>query len=139
MGNVDQRLQEARKFIQNTGEAQPSQKVLTESTRKKKRVNELTAKQREEIKMEALLDLLRGDISEGQLLQCLRKKLLGYSQDQFGKLVGISRKTISDFEKGQGRNATLTINQLFKPFGLRVGIMPKNPEQLKALSQRLND
>ncbi len=139
MGNVDQRLQEARKFIQNTGEAQASQKGPTESTRKNKRVNELTAKQREEIKMQAMLDLLRGDISEGQLLQRLRKNLLGYSQDQFGKLVGISRKTISDFEKGQGGTATLTINQLFKPFGLRVGIMPKTSEQLKALSQRLND
>ncbi|OED41024.1 hypothetical protein ACH42_15075 [Endozoicomonas sp. (ex Bugula neritina AB1)] len=104
----------------------------------KEEKHRLSAKEIESIQLELLLKLLKGEITEGRLLRILRKQVLDYSQTEFAKMVGVSRKTISDFETNSGSKTLQTVNKLFKPFGLRTGIVPKQPEQIEKLTRKLN-
>ncbi|MPX98332.1 XRE family transcriptional regulator, partial [Salinivibrio sp. VYel6] len=46
--------------------------------------------------------LLFGELTQGQALKNLRVTILGLKQDVFAKLVGVSRKTLSDIENDRG-------------------------------------
>lgn len=86
----------------------------------------------------ALVALLRefyaGELTEGTLLRALRRDVLGLSQGRYAELVGISRRTLSDLEGDKG-NVTLDVmNRVFKPLGLRVGLLPR---QRRLLDQAL--
>ena len=61
---------------------------------------------------------MEGELSQGKLLKKLRIEVLGIKQDEFAKLVKVSRKTISDIENDHGNYSVNTINQIFRPFGL---------------------
>lgn len=50
--------------------------------------------------------------------------MLGVKQDTFSKMVGVSRKTISDIENDRGTFKTDILDKVFKPFGLKVGLVP---------------
>ncbi|MBS9402484.1 helix-turn-helix domain-containing protein [Halomonas sp. TRM85114] len=87
----------------------------------------------------ALLFLLEqfyaDELTEGQLLRALRRDVLGLSQTDYASLVGISRRTLSDLE-GDKSNITLAVmNRVFKPLGLKVGLLPR---QRHLLEQALN-
>lgn len=87
----------------------------------------------------ALLVLLEqfyaDELTEGQLLRALRRDVLGLSQTDYASLVGISRRTLSDLE-GDKSNITLAVmNRVFKPLGLKVGLLPRQRHLLeKALN-----
>ncbi|GGP67584.1 transcriptional regulator [Shewanella algicola] len=68
--------------------------------------------------------LLHGELTQGQALKTLRVEVLGLTQDQYANLVKVSRKTLSDVENDRGSYKTDILNRLFKPFGLKVGIVP---------------
>lgn len=68
--------------------------------------------------------LLRGELTQGQALKTLRIEVLGLTQDEYANLVKVSRKTLSDVENDRGSYKTDILDRLFKPFGLRVGIVP---------------
>ncbi len=68
--------------------------------------------------------LLRGELSQGQALKTLRVEVLGLTQDEYANLVKVSRKTLSDVENDRGSYKTEVLNRLFRPFGLKVGIVP---------------
>lgn len=68
--------------------------------------------------------LFTGELTNGEALRLLRMKAVGLKQTEYAKLVGVSRRTLSDFENDMGVTKTDVINKLFKPFGLRVGIVP---------------
>lgn len=77
--------------------------------------------------------LLFGELTQGQALKNLRVTILGLKQDVFAKLVGISRKTLSDIENDRGSYNTEVLNKVFKPFGLQVGLLPSSPDTLRSL------
>lgn len=68
--------------------------------------------------------LLQGELTQGQALKTLRVEVLGLTQGDYAALVDVSRKTLSDVENDRGSYKTDILNKLFKPFGLRVGIVP---------------
>ncbi|MFQ6371531.1 helix-turn-helix transcriptional regulator [Shewanella sp. YIC-542] len=68
--------------------------------------------------------LLHGALSQGQALKTLRVEVLGLTQDQYATLAKVSRKTLSDVENDRGSFKTDILDRLFKPFGLKVGIVP---------------
>ncbi len=68
--------------------------------------------------------LLRGELTQGQALKTLRIEVLGLTQDEYSNLAKVSRKTLSDVENDRGSYKTDILDRLFKPFGLRVGIVP---------------
>jgi DNA-binding XRE family transcriptional regulator len=76
---------------------------------------------------------LLGELTQGQALKNLRINILGLKQDVFARLVDVSRKTLSDIENDRGSYNTEILNKVFKPFGLKVGLLPSSPNLLNAL------
>ncbi|PAU79081.1 helix-turn-helix transcriptional regulator [Halomonas salipaludis] len=73
----------------------------------------------------ALRCLLADEISEGQLLRKLRREVLGLSQQEYASLVGVSRRTLSDMEGDRGNVSLAVMNRVYRPLGLRVGLLPR--------------
>lgn len=64
-----------------------------------------------------------GKLTQGEALKILRVQVLGVKQEQFAQLVKVSRKTLSDIENDKGNYSVDTLNQVFRPFGLQVGLV----------------
>ncbi|HDB1448486.1 TPA: helix-turn-helix transcriptional regulator [Vibrio cholerae] len=77
--------------------------------------------------------LLLGELTQGQALKSLRINILGLKQDVFARLVDVSRKTLSDIENDRGSYNTEILNKVFKPFSLKIGLLPSSPDALKSL------
>lgn len=75
--------------------------------------------------------LFEGEISEGELLRILRREVLGLSQERYAELVGVSRRTLSDMEGDKGNLSVAVMNRIYRPLGLRVGLLPRHPELLR--------
>lgn len=67
---------------------------------------------------------LMNEVSMGELLVYLRKNLLGLSQEQYATLVGISRRTLSDIEQDKAKLTQSVMDKVFKPLGLKAGLIP---------------
>ena len=68
-----------------------------------------------------------GDLDLASASKLLRK-ILGRNQSDFAELVGVSKKIISDLEVGKGNPTVETINKIFTPVGLQVGLVRKTME-----------
>ncbi len=95
----------------------------------------LTPQEREALLVTSLQKILDGELSEGKVLRQLRKEVLGMSQDQYAALVGVSRRTLSDIENDTGSQSIAVINSVFKPFGLRLGLLPRSKYLFEKLAQ----
>ncbi|UUA71693.1 helix-turn-helix domain-containing protein [Cellvibrio sp. QJXJ] len=93
-------------------------------------MNELSPLEREDFLRNCLQELLQGETSEGKILTRLRKKILGMNQNDYAALVGLSRRTLSDLENDTGDQSLSVINAAFKPFGLRLGLLPTHQHLL---------
>lgn len=93
----------------------------------------LTADERETALMTLLRQFIQGNLTEGQLLRTLRREVLSLSQGDYADLVGISRRTLSDIERDTGNASLATMNRVFRPLGLKVGVLPRQPALLGRL------
>lgn len=88
-----------------------------------------------------LLDLLQQFIEEkftqGALLMQLRRKVLGFSQERYATLAGISRRTLSDIEQDKESVTLIMLNRAFKPLGLKLGLLPRQTHMMQALFVQL--
>lgn len=57
----------------------------------------------------------------------LARKVVDKNQAEYAKLVGVSKKVIADFEVNKGNPTLATINKLFAPVGLKVGLINRGP------------
>ncbi|MFD1006870.1 helix-turn-helix domain-containing protein [Oceanisphaera ostreae] len=89
--------------------------------------------EREALLISLLMQLFTGEITEGQLLRTLRKDLLNMSQTEYAALVKVSRRTLSDTERDTGSQSLAVLNAIFRPFGLKAGLLPRNPALMKKL------
>lgn len=89
--------------------------------------------EREALLIKLLMRLFTGEITEGQLLRTLRKDLLNMSQTEYAALVKVSRRTLSDIERDTGSQSLAVLNAIFRPFGLKAGLLPRNPALMKRL------
>ncbi len=67
--------------------------------------------------------IFTGELTQGEALKKLRVQVLGIKQEQFAQLAKVSRKTLSDIENDKGNYSVDTLNQVFRPFGLQVGLV----------------
>ncbi|HEY0287557.1 MAG TPA: helix-turn-helix transcriptional regulator [Pseudomonas sp.] len=67
--------------------------------------------------------LLAGTISIGAAVKRLRTEITGLRQEQFAGMCKISLRTLRQIEQDDGNPTIQTLNQVFKPFGMRVGIV----------------
>ena len=86
-----------------------------------------------------LQELMTGETTEGKVLVQLRKKILGMNQDDYARLVGLSRRTLSDIENDTGDQSLSVLNAAFKPFGLRLGLLPTHSHLLIEAAKNLSD
>lgn len=84
----------------------------------------LEPKSRNQLRTKLLQDIDNGQIEPPAALKILRQ-VLGKSQSDYAKLVGVSKKIISDFELGRGNPTVETMNKMFAPIGLEVGLARK--------------
>lgn len=90
-------------------------------------------KDREVALLAQLNRLLREERSKGQVLRYLRREVLGMSQGDYAARVGVSRRTLSDIERDMDNASMATLDRVFRPLDLKVGLMPRCP----ALQTRL--
>ncbi|MGR5457941.1 helix-turn-helix transcriptional regulator [Vibrio sp. PNB22_1_1] len=91
------------------------------------------AAERTRIVNQIVKQLLFGELTQGQALKELRINVLGLKQDVYANLVDVSRKTLSDIENDRGNYKTDILNRVFKPFGLKVGLIPSSSSMLNSL------
>ncbi|HHH3454948.1 TPA: helix-turn-helix transcriptional regulator, partial [Klebsiella variicola subsp. variicola] len=72
-------------------------------------------------------------ISQGEALKKLRVEVLGLRQDEYARLVDVSRKTLSDVENDKGNYSAEIINKIYKPFGLETGLVPISKTLISSL------
>ncbi|MDD1965951.1 helix-turn-helix domain-containing protein [Pseudomonas putida] len=84
--------------------------------------NEL--RQRGIILDELRTQLAEGTISIGAAVKRLRSEITGLRQEQFADMCKISLRTLRQIEQDEGNPTINTLNAVFKPFGMRVGIVP---------------
>ncbi|WP_276314077.1 helix-turn-helix domain-containing protein [Billgrantia antri] len=56
---------------------------------------------------------------------------MGLSQQAYADLVGVSRRTLLDLEQGKGNVSLAVMNRAFRPLGLKVGLLPRQPALLE--------
>lgn len=78
-------------------------------------------------------DIMLGAISQGEALKKLRLEVLGLRQDEYARLVDVSRKTLSDVENDKGNYSAEIINKIYKPFGLETGLVPISKSLISSL------
>lgn len=67
--------------------------------------------------------LLAGSVTIGAAVKRLRTEVTGLRQEQFAAMCKISLRTLRQIEQDAGNPTIQTLNQVFKPFGMRVGIV----------------
>lgn len=78
-------------------------------------------------------DIMLGAISQGEALKKLRVEVLGLRQDEYARLVDVSRKTLSDVENDKGNYSAEIINKIYKPFGLETRLVPISKTLISSL------
>ncbi|MGO2509756.1 MAG: helix-turn-helix transcriptional regulator [Vibrio hibernica] len=129
------RNQQQVKMKKEAIDSDPKGSQLNTPTRPKASKNTISvsASERKTEANKIIKQLLHEELTQGQALKMLRVTILGLKQDAFSTLVDISRKTLSDIENDRGNYNTEILNKVFKPFGLKVGLLPTSPEVLKSL------
>ncbi|EKF9420216.1 helix-turn-helix transcriptional regulator [Vibrio cholerae] len=129
------RNQQQPKVGKNATHSLKEQTPLDTPTRSKasKNAKAVSAAERKTEANKIIKYLLLGELTQGQALKSLRINILGLKQDVFARLVDVSRKTLSDIENDRGSYNTEILNKVFKPFSLKIGLLPSSPDALKSL------
>jgi DNA-binding XRE family transcriptional regulator len=77
----------------------------------------------------ALIAAIREAVFSGTLplneaVRRLRKEVTGLPQNQFAKMCKISLRTLIHIEAGDGNQTVKSLNLVFQPFGMQVGMVP---------------
>ncbi|KJV49277.1 XRE family transcriptional regulator [Pantoea sp. BL1] len=93
--------------------------------------------EREAVFLDLLEEAIKNNSTHGKLLRKIRKELLGFSQERYASLAGISRRTLSDVEQDKESITLTTLNRVFKPLGLRLGLLPRQTHMMQELLTNL--
>lgn len=101
------------------------------------KIPDLTPQEREALLIQGVQKMLTGELTEGQLLAQLRRRVLGMNQTEYAAFVGVSRRTLSSVENDVGSQSIHVINSVFKPFSLRLGLLPTSLSVLTQAVEQL--
>ena len=71
--------------------------------------------------------LASGEITIGAAVRRLRKEVTGLQQVRFAKMCKLSLRALRQLELDESNPTVQTLNSVFNPFGMQVGIVPKAP------------
>ncbi|WP_047290086.1 MULTISPECIES: helix-turn-helix transcriptional regulator [Pseudomonas] len=72
-------------------------------------------------------ELAAGRLSIGDAVKRLRTEVTGLHQSQFARMCRISLRTLIHIEHGDGNPTLKSLNAVFKPFGLQMGVVSLRP------------
>lgn len=138
--------QEIRKTVEQLRQqnisSEQSKRLMPEGVDLKKNENRLRATseaphinavERTELIRSITLQVITGKVSQGEALRKLRIEILSLKQEKYAELVSVSRKTLSDIENNKGNYSVEVMNRVFKPFGLKMGLIPVSTSLLETL------
>lgn len=67
--------------------------------------------------------LAEGTLQVGEALRRLRVEVTGLHQTQFARMCRISLRTLVHIEHGEGNQTLKSLNAVFRPFGLQMGLV----------------
>lgn len=67
--------------------------------------------------------LADGSLEIGDAVRRLRTEVTGLHQSQFAKMCKISVRTLVHIEHGEGNQTLKSLNAVFRPFGLKMGVV----------------
>ena len=67
--------------------------------------------------------LTDGSLEIGDAVRRLRTEVTGLHQSQFAKMCKISVRTLVHIEHGEGNQTLKSLNAVFRPFGLQMGVV----------------
>lgn len=67
--------------------------------------------------------LAQGTLEIGEAVRRLRVEVTGLHQTQFAKMCKISVRTLVHIEHGEGNQTLKSLNSVFRPFGLKMGVV----------------
>ena len=77
-----------------------------------------------QLKIEGIeADLAQGTITLGEAVKRFRVDVTGLQQTQFARMCKISVRTLIQIEHGEGNPTLKSLNAVFKPFGLQMGVV----------------
>lgn len=125
------------KKLQLDSTAHITEKKTTSQTALRRRVlkksSPISPTDRKHVMQNIVKDMMFGNLTQGEALKALRLNILSLKQEAFANLVSVSRKTISDIENDKGNYSSHIINKVFKPFGLKVSLVPTSLQMMKEL------
>ncbi|QXI28502.1 helix-turn-helix transcriptional regulator [Pseudomonas vanderleydeniana] len=68
-------------------------------------------------------ELAQGVITMGAAVRRLRVEVTGLQQTQFARMCRISVRTLVHIEHDEGNPTLKSLNSVFKPFGLQMGVV----------------
>ncbi len=71
--------------------------------------------------------LASGEITIGAAVRRLRKEVTGLQQARFAQMCKLSLRALRQLELDESNPIVQTLNSVFNPFGMQVGIVPKAP------------
>ena len=86
---------------------------------------------RQAVLLELREQLAEGHISLGQAIRQLRTKVTGLNQTNFARMCNLSPRHLRQLEQDAANPTVETLNVIFRPFGMQVGIVPirRSPPQ----------
>lgn len=75
-----------------------------------------------------LIDSIQAALADGTLdiaagVRRLRTEVTGLHQTQFARMCKISVRTLVHIEHGEGNQTLKSLNAVFKPFGMQMGVV----------------
>jgi len=67
--------------------------------------------------------LAQGTLEISEAVRRLRVEVTGLHQTQFAKMCKISVRTLVHIEHGEGNQMLKSLNAVFRPFGLKMGVV----------------
>lgn len=64
-----------------------------------------------------------GSLTLGEAVRRLRTEVTGLHQSQFAKMCKISVRTLVHIEHDEGNQTLKSLNAVFRPFGLQIGVV----------------
>jgi len=83
--------------------------------------------ERNRILNELQQQLASGEITIGGAVRRLRKEVTGLQQVRFAQMCKLSLRALRQLELDESNPTVQTLNSVFNPFGMQVGIVPKTP------------
>ncbi|HCT06421.1 MULTISPECIES: helix-turn-helix domain-containing protein [unclassified Pseudomonas] len=79
--------------------------------------------QRAQVIEDVELGLAQGTLELGEAVRRLRTEVTGLHQSQFARMCKISVRTLVHIEHGEGNQTLKSLNAVFRPFGLKMGVV----------------